>query len=174
MKNLILGAHLLLLTFFGNFNFWTTLFSKMTSNFWRLTQLNARLKNFLNGWLLVLGPKQCLVECATSCVKSEVIVLCNARSSKLFFSSLLQTTRARTRNLQKCFNQQWRSFPYRNCENVQFANQKTVWMFWNPVRKRKTNWPVYQRFLGENFPWRFVCYSNQEKTTFTEHWRNQF
>ena len=36
LKNLILGAHLLLLTFFGNFNFWTTLFSKMMSNFWRL------------------------------------------------------------------------------------------------------------------------------------------
>ena len=36
LKNMILGAHLLLLTFFENFNFWTTLFPKMTSNFWRL------------------------------------------------------------------------------------------------------------------------------------------
>ena len=36
------------------------------------TQLNARLKNFLNGWLLVLGLKECLLECATMCVKSEV------------------------------------------------------------------------------------------------------
>ena len=36
------------------------------------TQLNARLKNFLNGWLLVLGLKKFLVECATSCVKSLV------------------------------------------------------------------------------------------------------
>ena len=36
LKNLILGAHLLLLTFFGTFIFWTTSFSKMTFNFWRL------------------------------------------------------------------------------------------------------------------------------------------
>ena len=28
------------------------------------TQLIARLKNFLMGWLLVLGLKKCLVECA--------------------------------------------------------------------------------------------------------------
>ena len=34
------------------------------------TQLTARLKNFLMNWLFVLG----LVECATLCVKSEVIL----------------------------------------------------------------------------------------------------
>ena len=39
------------------------------------TQLNARLKNFLRGWLLVLGLKEYLVECATLCIKSEVILL---------------------------------------------------------------------------------------------------
>ena len=39
------------------------------------TQLNARLKKFLMGWLLVLGLKECLVECATLCVKSEVMLL---------------------------------------------------------------------------------------------------
>jgi hypothetical protein len=38
------------------------------------TQLIARPKNFLRGWLLVLGLKECLVECATLCVKSEVIL----------------------------------------------------------------------------------------------------
>jgi hypothetical protein len=32
-KNMILEAHFLLLTFFENFNFWSTLFSKMTSMF---------------------------------------------------------------------------------------------------------------------------------------------
>ena len=37
-------------------------------------QLNASLKNFLRGWLLVWGLKKCLVECATLCVKSEVIL----------------------------------------------------------------------------------------------------
>ena len=38
------------------------------------TQLNARLKNFLRGWLLALGLKECLIECATLCIKSEVIL----------------------------------------------------------------------------------------------------
>jgi hypothetical protein len=32
-------------------------------------QLSARLKNFLGGWLLVLGIKEGLVECATMCIK---------------------------------------------------------------------------------------------------------
>ena len=41
------------------------------------TQLTARLKNFLRGWLLVLGHKEGLVECATVCVKSEVILKYN-------------------------------------------------------------------------------------------------
>ena len=49
------------------------------------TQLNARLKNFLRSWLLVLGLKECLVECATLCVKSEVILnyICRSHSKPL-------------------------------------------------------------------------------------------
>ena len=39
------------------------------------TQLSARLKNFLRGWLLVSSLKECLKECATLCVKSEVILV---------------------------------------------------------------------------------------------------
>ena len=39
------------------------------------TQLTARLKNFLRGWLSALGIKEGLVECATMCVKSEVIFI---------------------------------------------------------------------------------------------------
>ena len=38
--------------------------------------LKSRLKNFLMGWLLVLGLKEDLVECATLWVKSEVILAC--------------------------------------------------------------------------------------------------
>ena len=38
------------------------------------TQATARLENFLMGWLLVLGLKESLVECATVCVKSEIIL----------------------------------------------------------------------------------------------------
>ena len=37
-------------------------------------QLSARLQNFLRGWLLVLGLKEGLVECATVCIKSAVIL----------------------------------------------------------------------------------------------------
>jgi hypothetical protein len=37
-------------------------------------QLSARLKNFLRGWLLVLGIKEGLVKGATVCVKSVVIL----------------------------------------------------------------------------------------------------
>ena len=40
------------------------------------TQVTARLKTFLVGWLLVLGLKEGLVECATVCVKSWVILAC--------------------------------------------------------------------------------------------------
>ena len=36
LKNIVLGADFLLLTFFENFNLHSTLFSKMTSNFWQL------------------------------------------------------------------------------------------------------------------------------------------
>ena len=49
----------------------------MTSNFSFLTtfaQLSARLKNFLRGWLFVLGLKEGLVEWPTVCVKSVVIL----------------------------------------------------------------------------------------------------
>ena len=38
------------------------------------TQLNARLKNFLRSWSLVFGLMECLVECATLCGKSEVML----------------------------------------------------------------------------------------------------
>ena len=38
------------------------------------TQLTARLKNFLRGWLSILILKEGLLECATVCVKSEVIL----------------------------------------------------------------------------------------------------
>ena len=40
-------------------------------------QLSARLKNFSRGWLLVLSIKEGLVECATVCVKSVVILQFN-------------------------------------------------------------------------------------------------
>ena len=76
MTNIILGADFLLhIDIFDNLDFSTILFFKTTSNIWRLL-LNwpARLKNFLMDWLLVLGLEEGLVECATLCVKSWVIL----------------------------------------------------------------------------------------------------
>ena len=32
------------------------------------------LMEFLMGWLLVLGPKECLIECATESIKSVVML----------------------------------------------------------------------------------------------------
>ena len=37
-------------------------------------QLSSRLVEFLMEWLLVLGLKECLVDCATVCIKSVVIL----------------------------------------------------------------------------------------------------
>ena len=45
------------------------------SEYMKFTQLTERLTNFLRGWLLALGIKEGLVECATVCVKSEVILI---------------------------------------------------------------------------------------------------
>ena len=50
------------------------------------TQLTTRLKNFLRGWLLVLGLKEGLVECATVCIKSEVML----NSMNISFPSPIQ------------------------------------------------------------------------------------
>ena len=55
-----------------------------------LTQLSSRLKNFLRGWLLVLDLKEGLVECATVCVKSVVILL-DMAYPKIKVSQLLQS-----------------------------------------------------------------------------------
>ena len=38
------------------------------------TQLTARPKNFFMGWLLVFRLEEGLVDCATLCVESEVIL----------------------------------------------------------------------------------------------------
>ena len=80
------------------------IFEKDSDNFWnrKLTlnvrilpflttfaQLCARLKNFLGVWLLVLGMKEGLVQCATVCVKSVVIleVLISRRQIIFFFAN---------------------------------------------------------------------------------------
>ena len=47
---------------------------KCSQNFGVFDNFYSRLKNFLRGWLLILGLKEGLLECATVCVKSEVIL----------------------------------------------------------------------------------------------------
>ena len=70
---------LLLQNYKDSNNFWQrklTLKVRILPFLTTFTQLTARLKNILRGWLLTFGLKKCLVECATVSVKSEVILLC--------------------------------------------------------------------------------------------------
>ena len=58
-------------------NFWhrkLTLKVRILAFSTTFTQLTARIKNFLVGWLLFWGLKEGLVECAIVCVKSWVIL----------------------------------------------------------------------------------------------------
>ena len=50
------------------------------------SQLTARLENLLRGWLLILSLKEGLVECATACVKSEVILLQIEEAAKVIIT----------------------------------------------------------------------------------------
>ena len=45
LKNISLEEGFLLLSFFENFNFWTTLFSKMVPNFWRSVWTSVKVKS---------------------------------------------------------------------------------------------------------------------------------
>ena len=119
----MLGAHFLLLTFFENFTFWTTFVSKkkfflknmilgahfVIDIFRKLHFLKHFIfdnfystKNFLRGWLLVLGLKECLVECATLCVKSEYILIMSILDSTLLSSLVaLASTKLRYLTVQE-------------------------------------------------------------------------
>ena len=61
-------------------------------------QLSARLKNFLRGWLLVLGLKESLVEFAIVCVKS-VVILIRSMSSMTSITSITLRTLSRLESL---------------------------------------------------------------------------
>ena len=51
LKNAILGANFLLLTFIDRINFWITLFSKIMPNFWQLvTTPILEIISFDYGW----------------------------------------------------------------------------------------------------------------------------
>ena len=59
-------------------SFWfrkLTLKVRILPFFTTFTQLAARLKKIVTGWLLVLDLKEGLIKCAPVCVKSEVILL---------------------------------------------------------------------------------------------------
>ena len=73
-------------------------------SFTTFSQLTARLKNFLRGWLLVLGLKECLVECATLCIKSEVILISNQETTISLRQNLLgDSFLVRTKDLKQYF-----------------------------------------------------------------------
>ena len=50
LKNISFEEGFLLMSFFENFNFWTTLFSKMVSNFWQSvwTSVKVKSKNYFS------------------------------------------------------------------------------------------------------------------------------
>ena len=56
-KNINLGNHYLVKTFFSKLNFWTTLLSKITPNFWRTDILRRNLKKKILGGMLILCQK---------------------------------------------------------------------------------------------------------------------
>ena len=67
--------------------YWWISFVKHVFGYWHFlttfTQLTTRRNFFLMGWLLVLGLEEGLVECATLCIKSWVILL----NSEVLFGS---------------------------------------------------------------------------------------
>ena len=102
------------LHFLNHFIFWNDVQFLMT-----FTQLTARLKNFLRGWLLVLGLKECLVECATMCVKSEVILTYLGKESKCWeaFSLFCNDEELQARFLE---NLSWHHTETPNNHSVQY------------------------------------------------------
>ena len=110
----------------------------MTSNFWRLLlNWTQDLKTFLIGWLLVLGLKECLVECATLCVKS-IFIVDWASFGKHDFHLSLSAWWHEPYNCQKMFFLQFKHFlqptpclqilhltePVFRCSNFTFCKKK--------------------------------------------------
>ena len=61
LMNINLGDHFLIKTFFSNFNFWTTLFSKIMPNFWRTgIPCNHKMQWFPLS-MLIFGQKSCFL-----------------------------------------------------------------------------------------------------------------
>ena len=98
------------------------------------TQLTTRLKNFLRGWMLVLGLKEGLVECATVCVKSEVILLLvvdflhSMVHSALFYYFMGHKMLNEWISSTACVNSERISYTYINLQ----ANLISKWMLWRP------------------------------------------
>ena len=73
--------------------------------------MTPRLKNILMSWLLVLGLNEGLVECATVCVKSEVILTYNNQHNSNFSNEMAKNgilfTKLFLRSVRKyCFSDQ--------------------------------------------------------------------
>ena len=63
LKNIVLRANFLLLTFLTSSIFKPLYFLKCIKFLINFTRLTARLKNFITGWLRVLGLNEGLIEC---------------------------------------------------------------------------------------------------------------
>ena len=134
------------------------------------TQLITRLKNFLRGWLLVLDLKEGLVECATVCVKSEVILDLSwvdkkgsaTRSTtpsktvwtwvlKCFIYQGIPPTRAATGTNSETMNHDF--FP----QNL-FLSDQTFFI----CEKTSFNLTRYCQFFG---PWLSIIFSSQTESS---------
>ena len=62
----------MLCTYFENFTFETTLFSKIFEDFY---STDRKAQKLFKGLVVGFGLKECLVECATLCGDNEVILM---------------------------------------------------------------------------------------------------
>ena len=76
LKNISLEEGFLLLKFFENFNFWTTLFSKMVPNFWRSvwTSVRGKSKNYLFLSIFLLKSTHCWLTSTTEVTLAYMIL----------------------------------------------------------------------------------------------------
>ena len=137
------------------------------------TQLTARLTNFLIDWLLVFGLEEGLVECATLCIKSWVILMLpivNCSTSMSLSSSMLLLKNVRQKqimsnhlsNLLHTLISRVFSIAFQYCRTRKFSADFSV----------KTSWEVHRIVVCIVLYFLFsFTYLTQE--WFRIHFRNQ-
>ena len=104
-------------------------------------QLSTRLKNFFRGWLLVLGLKEGLVECATVCVKSVVILEYCYVTTGLFCKEELEFNCKSSKDLTQLWNPWWSSmsYVYRTIDSWSDNKDKPAWHLMEKLLEKEMN-----------------------------------